>query len=82
MAFQQNIQKPLFWKNVFKVGLPFFVFFSIFSLLFYTGSAVFSGNWNLVYEHHFANGRWMRFLLQKSVLSLLYGMYICNLKMK
>lgn len=82
MSLGKNIQNPLFWKNVFKVGFPFFVIVTIFSLLFSTGGAIFSGDWNTVYEYHFANNRWVRFLLQKGVISFLYGMYVCNKKMK
>lgn len=82
MSLKQNLKNPLFWKNVLKVGVPFFVFVAIFSLLFNTGSAIFNGNWNRVYEFHFANNRWVRFLLQKGIISILYGMYICNKKMR
>lgn len=82
MSLVKNIQNPTFWVNVLKVGLPFLIIVTLFSLLFNTGSAIFSGDWSAVYEYHFANKRWVRFLLQKGVISLLYGMYICNKKMK
>lgn len=82
MSLGKNIKNPTFWVNVFKVGFPFFVIVTIFSLLFNTGGAIFSGDWNAVYEYHFANNRWIRFLLQKTVISTMYGMYMSNKNMK
>lgn len=82
MSLGKNIQNPTFWVNVLKIGLPFFIFFSFFALVFYTWSDFFSGNWKAVYEYHFANKRWVRFLLQKGVVSVLYAMYVANKNMK
>lgn len=82
MSLAKNIQNPNFWKNVFKVGFPFLLIVTAFSLVFNTGSAIFSGDFDKVYEVHFANNRWIRFWLSKVVISVLYGMYVSNKNMK
>ena len=82
MSFTKNIQKPLFWKNVVRIAIPFLLIVTVFSLLFKTGSAVFSGDFDTVYNVHFANKQWIRFWLSKVVIALLYGMYVSNKNMK
>lgn len=82
MALLKNIQNLLFWKNVLKISLPFLLIVAVFSLLFNTGKAIFSGDWHTVYEYHFANNRWIRFWLSKFVISIFYGIYITNKNMK
>lgn len=82
MSLVKNIKKTIFWVNVLKIGIPFFVFFSFFALVFYTWNDFFLGNWGKIYHYHFANKKWMLFLLQKGVISILYGMFISNKNMK
>lgn len=47
MSLIKNIQKGSFWVNVVKVGTPFLVVVALFSLLFKTGDAIFSGTLKL-----------------------------------
>ena len=82
MALHKNIRKSLFWLNTFKIGIPFFLIVTIFSLLFNSASDIFSGNFDKVAEVHFTNKKWVRFFLGKIVISIMYGMYITNKKMK
>ncbi|AUC16119.1 hypothetical protein BTO06_13550 [Tenacibaculum sp. SZ-18] len=82
MALHQNIGRKLFWINTFKVGIPFFIVVVIFSLLFNSASDIFSGNFDVVAETHFTNKKWVRFFLGKIVISIMYGMYTSNKKMK
>lgn len=82
MSFTKNIKNPLFWKNVFRIAIPFLLIVALFSLLFNTGGAIFSGDWQTVNEFHFTEKKWVRFWLGKVVISLLYGMYISNKNMK
>ncbi len=82
MALQKNLTKKLFWINVLKVGIPFLVIVTLFTLLFNSAGDIFSGNFKAVYEMHFANKLWVRFWLSKIVISLIYGMYLTNKKMK
>lgn len=82
MGLLTNIQHITFWKNVLKISIPFLLIVAVFSLLFNTGSAVFSGDFEKVYAFHFAENKWIRFWLSKAVISLLYGLYITNKSMK
>ena len=82
MSFIKNIQKGSFWINVVKVGIPFLVVVALFSLLFKTGGAFFSGDFETVYNVHFANKQWIRFWLSKIVITVIYSMYTVNKKMK
>ncbi|CAL2057267.1 hypothetical protein [Tenacibaculum sp. 190524A05c] len=82
MALHHNIGKKLFWVNTFKVAIPFFIIVVIFSLLFNSASDIFSGNFDKVAEVHFTNKKWVRFFLGKIVISIMYGMYTSNKKMK
>ncbi len=82
MGLLKKIQRGEFWINVLKIGIPFLVIVALFSLLFKTGGAIFSGDFETVYNVHFANKQWIRFWLSKIVIALIYSMYIVNKKMK
>lgn len=82
MSLIKNIQKGSFWINVVKVGTPFLVVVALFSLLFKTGGAIFSGDFETVYNVHFANKQWIRFWLIKIVITAIYSIYLVNKKMK
>ncbi|CAL2102158.1 conserved protein of unknown function [Tenacibaculum sp. 190130A14a] len=82
MSLANNIKKGFFWINVLKIGMVFLLVVAAFSLFFKTGGAIFSGDFETVYNVHFANNQWVRFWLSKIVISLLYAMYTVNKKMK
>lgn len=82
MSLAKNIKKGFFWINVLKIGLVFLLVVAAFSLFLKTGGAIFSGDFETVYNVHFANNQWVRFWLSKIVISLLYAMYTVNKKMK
>ena len=82
MSFTTNIKKGSFWINVLKMASIFLIIVAAFSLFFKTGGAIFSGDFETVYNVHFANSQWVRFWLSKIVISLLYAMYTVNKNMK
>ncbi len=82
MPLQKNVFKKLFWMNVLKIGLPFLLIVTLFTLLFNSAGDIFSGNFDAVHKVHFANKQWVRFWLSKIVISLIYGIYLTNKKMK
>ncbi|NJN50315.1 MAG: hypothetical protein HC798_04150 [Polaribacter sp.] len=43
-----------------------------------SGSALFSGKFDEVYQFNFADGKWLAFFLPKVVISILYSMYMAN----
>ena len=82
MSFGKNIQKKIFWINVLKVSIPFLIFVALFSLLVNSGKALFTGDFEKVNTINFSEKKWVRFWLTKVTVSVLYGMYIVNKKMK
>ena len=82
MTFIEKTKQPLFWNNVRKVTIPFFVMVVLISLLLNSWEAIFAGNFDLVNEVNFSNGKWMNFWGFKTFLSLFYGIYVTNKKMK
>ncbi|MBA6155770.1 hypothetical protein H3Z83_04430 [Tenacibaculum sp. S7007] len=82
MSFSENIKKSLYWGHVLKMALFLIIIISLFSLIFQTGGALFSGDFDTVYNVHFANKQWVRFFLTKIVVSILYAMYVVNKRMK
>ena len=81
MSFKQNIKNPIYWKHTLRLTLTFLVIVSLFSLFFNSVKDIISGNFDAVYQAHFANNLWMRFFLNKVVISLIYAMYSVNKKM-
>ncbi|SED12231.1 hypothetical protein SAMN04489761_4341 [Tenacibaculum sp. MAR_2009_124] len=81
MSILKKIQQPIFWRNVVKVAIPFFIVVTIFSLVLNSSKDIFSGNFNAVNETNFSNGKWMRFWGLKFFISVTYGVWITNKKM-
>lgn len=82
MSFGKNIQKGIFWINVLKVSIPFLIFVTLFSLIVNSGAALFTLDFETVNTINFSENKWVRFWLTKLTVSVLYGMYIVNKKMK
>ena len=78
MTFLQKIQQPSFWVNVLKIAIPFLIIVTLFSLFFNSGKDIFAGDFKAVNEFNFSNKKWIRFWLSKTVISLIYGIYISN----
>jgi hypothetical protein len=82
MTFVEKTKQPFFWNNVAKVTLPFFVMVVLISLLMNSWEAIFAGDFDLVNEVNFSNGKWMNFWGFKAFLSLFYGVYVTSKKTK
>ncbi len=82
MSVIQKFKNPVFWKNVFKIAIPFLVLVTVFSLVFKTGSALFSGDLETVNAVHFADGKSLQFWFPKVIISVGYAMYLTSKKMK
>lgn len=80
MSILKKMQQPLFWRNVMRVTIPFFIFVTLFSLVFTNYKDIFSGNFNNVYEINFSKGKWIRFWGFKIIFSFIYGIWITNKK--
>ena len=82
MKFLEKIKQPLFWNNVSKVAIPFFIMVTLISLLMNSWEAIFAGDFSRVNEVNFSEGKWINFWGLKVFLSAFYGIYVTNKKMK
>ena len=82
MKFLEKIKQPLFWNNVSKVAIPFFIMVTLISLLMNSWEAIFAGDFGRVFEVNFSEGKWINFWGLKVFLSTFYGIYVTNKKMK
>jgi hypothetical protein len=82
MTFKEKIQQPIFWKNVAKITVPFFVIVVLISLLWNSSGAIFSGDFAKVNELNFTDGKWKNFWASKILISFFYGIYVTNKKTK
>ena len=67
-----------FWKRTLLIGLPFFLFLTLFSVLFNNFSALLEMDFSTVYTRNFAEGRWFMFLLSKLIISLVYAIWMAQ----
>lgn len=82
MSFFLKIKQKFFWQNTLKTAVAFFIFVTIISLLMNSWRDIFVGDFAQVTEANFNNGKWIEFWSYKVVLSVLYGIYMTNKKMK
>jgi uncharacterized membrane protein len=82
MTFLEKVKTPLFWKSVLKIMIPFFIALAIISLLFNSFSNIINFDLEAIKEANFSDGKWKPFLLTKSVVSLLYGIWVTNRNVK
>ena len=82
MTFLEKTKQPLFWKNFTKVAIPFFMVVTLFSLFINSWEAIFGGDFAKVNEVNFAENKWKKFWGIKIFISVFYGLYITNKKMK
>jgi len=77
-----KMQTKLFWVNLIKVAIPFFIIVTIVSLLMNSSSAIFSGDFTTVVKENFSEDKWINFFGFKVVFSFIYGFYITIVKTK
>ncbi|CAA0159738.1 hypothetical protein [Tenacibaculum maritimum] len=75
MAFLTKIKEPLFWKNVTRIAIPFFIIVTLISLFMNSWKAIFSFSLHEINELNFSNGKWKSFWGYKIIFSLLYGIW-------
>lgn len=82
MTFLEKIKNPVFWSNFLKVAIPFFIVVTLVSLLMNSWKEIFAGDFSMVHEANFSDGKWKNFFGFKIVFSAFYGLYMTNKKMK
>jgi len=82
MTFLEKVKTGIFWKNVLKIAMTFFIIITIISLLFNSFSSIIDFNIEAIKNENFTEGKWKSFFISKFVISLLYGMWVTNRNMK
>lgn len=82
MSLFKKMKEASYWVNFSKIALPFFVIFVVISLLWHSGSAIFSGDFETVNELNFSNGKWKAFFGSKLIGSIIYGIWTTSRKTK
>ena len=76
MTLLEKLKSPIFWSNVLKIAIPFFILVTIISLLMNSWRDIFAGDFAKVNEVNFTEGKWQRFWGFKFVLSFVYALYV------
>lgn len=81
MTFLEKAKTGIFWKNVLKISITFFIILIVISLLFNSFSSIIDFDIEAIKSQNFTEGKWKTFFITKSVVSLLYGIWVTNRKM-
>ena len=76
MSLFKKMKEASYWVNFCKVAIPFFVIFVVITLLWNSGSAIFSGDFETVNQLNFSNGKWRAFFGSKLLGSIIYGVWM------
>jgi hypothetical protein len=82
MTFLEKVKTSIFWRNVMKISMIFFIIIVIVSLLFNNFSSIIDFDTETIYSQNFSEGKWVNFIIPKLVIGLLYGMWVTNRNMK
>ncbi len=82
MTFLEKTKTTIFWKSVLIITIPFFIALTIISLLFNGFSDIINFDLEAIKAANFSDGKWKIFFLTKSVVSLLYGVWVTNRNIK
>lgn len=76
MRIFDNFKNPDFWVKVVQLALVFFVVFVGISLIISHFREIVSGEFSVIYEDEFSNGKWVNYFLIKAVISIVYAIYM------
>jgi len=80
MTFLEKAKTNIFWKNVLKISITFFIILIIISLLFNSFSSIIDFDIEAIKSQNFTEGKWKAFFFTKIVVSFLYGIWVTNRK--
>ena len=78
MRILEDIKNPDYWVKVLQLGIIFFVIFVGLSLIISHFRQIVSGDFSLIYQDEFANGKWVEYFLIKGAISFVYAMYMTS----
>ena len=78
MRILEDIKNPDYWVKVLQLGVIFFIIFVGLSLIISHFRPIIAGDFAVIYEEEFSNGKWMEYFLVKAAISLVYAMYMTS----
>ena len=78
MRILEDIKNSDYWVKVLQLGTVFFVVFIGLSLIISHFRQIISGNFAMIYQDEFSDGKWVEYFLIKAVISLVYAMYMTS----
>lgn len=78
MRILEDLKDSDYWVKVLQLGTIFFVIFVGLSLIISHFRQIISGDFAVIYQDEFANGKWVEYFLVKAAISLVYAMYMTS----
>ncbi|MHA6279616.1 hypothetical protein ACXYMT_05495 [Salinimicrobium sp. CAU 1759] len=78
MRILEDLKNSDYWVKVLQLGTIFFVIFVGLSLIISHFRQIISGDFAVIYQDEFANGKWVEYFLVKAAISLVYAMYMTS----
>ncbi|UZH56130.1 hypothetical protein JRG66_04490 [Salinimicrobium tongyeongense] len=78
MRILEDVKNSDYWLKVLQLGTVFFVVFVGLSLIISHFRQIISGDFALIYQDEFSDGKWVEYFLIKAVISLVYSMYMTS----
>lgn len=78
MRILEDIKNSDYWVKVLQLGTVFFVVFVGLSLIISHFRQIISGDFAMIYQDEFSDGKWVEYFLIKAVISLVYAMYMTS----
>lgn len=78
MRILEDFKNPNYWVKVFQLAFVFFVIFVGLSLIISHFSEITSGNFAVIYQEEWANGKWVNYFLVKAAISFVYAVYMTS----
>ncbi|WP_029035141.1 hypothetical protein [Salinimicrobium terrae] len=78
MRILEDIKNPNYWVRVLQLGTIFFVIFVGLSLIISHFNQIISGEFAVIYQDEFSNGKWIEYFLVKAAISFVYAMYMTS----
>ncbi|WP_324721662.1 hypothetical protein [Salinimicrobium sp. HB62] len=78
MRILEDLKNPDYWVKVLQLGTIFFVIFVGLSLIISHFRQIISGDFAVIYQDEFSDGKWVEYFLVKAAISLVYAMYMTS----
>jgi hypothetical protein len=78
MRIFDNFKNPDFWIKVLQLAFVFFVIFVGMTLIISHFREIMAGDFAVIYEDEWANGKWVNYFLIKAVISIVYAIYMTS----